>query len=189
MSYPGHSSDDPYRDPRAGTSGDPYGQATPYSQPNPYGDPYGNPAGYGPTGQPYGVPQGGQPYGGQPYVNQPYGGQPYANYGNPYGGAPGMDPSAPFGRDPMSGLPYSDKSKIVAGLLQIFLGTFGVGRFYLGDNQTGGIQLGLTILGWITVVFIVGLFILMGVGLWALIDGIMMLTGSVRDRNGLPLRS
>ncbi|MYR08823.1 NINE protein [Gordonia sp. SID5947] len=137
-----------------------------------------------PPHDPYsqGAHQQANPYGAE---QSPYGPQAYGPYGAAY---PGMDPWAPYGRDPMSGLPFSDKSKIVAGLLQIFLGGFGVGRFYLGDNQTGAIQLGLTIVGWITVVFIVGLFILLGVGIWALVDGIMMLTGSVRDKNGLPLR-
>ena len=47
----------------------------------------------------------------------------------PYGGAAqGVDPS---------GQPLSDKSKLVAGLLQIFLGGFGVGRFYLGYTNIG----------------------------------------------------
>lgn len=81
------------------------------------------------------------------------------------------DPEAPYGRDPL-GRPYSDKSKIVAGLLQLFLGTFGVGRFYLGDT---GLALGQ-------------LFTCGGLGIWALIDGIMLLAGSPVDRYGRPLQ-
>ncbi len=44
------------------------------------------------------------------------------------------DPAAPFGRQPMTGEPYSDKSKIVAGLLQLLglFGIVGIGRMYLG---------------------------------------------------------
>ncbi|MGX1271933.1 hypothetical protein RKD18_005127 [Streptomyces phaeoluteigriseus] len=41
-------------------------------------------------------------------------------------------PEAPYGVDPM-GRPYSDKSKIVAGILQLFLGYLGIGRFYVGS--------------------------------------------------------
>jgi hypothetical protein len=35
-----------------------------------------------------------------------------------------MDPAAPFGRHPLTGEPLSDKSKVVAGLLQL-LGLLG----------------------------------------------------------------
>jgi TM2 domain-containing membrane protein YozV len=60
----------------------------------------------------------------------------------------------------------------VAGLLQIFVGVFGVGRFYLGYNGVAVAQL-LTC---------------GGLGVWALIDGILILTGKVRDPQGRPLR-
>jgi TM2 domain-containing membrane protein YozV len=84
--------------------------------------------------------------------------------------------NAPYGIDPVTGMPYSDKSKMVAGLLQIFLGSFGVGRFYLGYTGIGILQLCAV---WLTC----GL-----AGLWPLIDGIMMLTGKVPDAQGRPLR-
>jgi TM2 domain-containing membrane protein YozV len=80
---------------------------------------------------------------------------------------------APFGIEPMTGLPYSDKSRVVAGLLQIFLGTFGVGRFYTGHTGIAVLQL---------------LFSWLSCGIWPLIDGIMMLTGRVTDSQGRPLR-
>jgi TM2 domain-containing membrane protein YozV len=89
----------------------------------------------------------------------------------PYG-APGVDPQAPYGRDPVTGEPLSDKSKMTAGLLQLFLGGFGVGRFYMGDT---GIAVGQ-------------LLTCGGLGIWALIDAIMILTGKVRDNQGRPLR-
>ena len=50
----------------------------------------------------------------------------------PYPEPPRPHPQAPFGVDPLTGLPYSDKSQVVAGLLQIFLNGFAVGRFYTG---------------------------------------------------------
>lgn len=68
------------------------------------------------------------------------------------------------------------KSRLVAGLLQIFLGGFGVGRFYLGYGGIGAAQLLLT------------LFVC-GVGaIWGLIDGIIILCGGVKtDARGVPL--
>ena len=91
----------------------------------PEGPPWGaggqpNPA---PPGQPYpGQPYPGQPGGGQPYPGQPGVGQP--GIGQTYPGQPGFgqatDPAAPYGRHPVTGEPYSDKQKIVAGLLEIF---------------------------------------------------------------------
>jgi hypothetical protein len=119
-----------------------------------------------PEGPPWGAP--GQPYPpaapGQPYPGQPYPGQPG------FGQVP--DPAAPFGRHPVTGEPFSDKQKIVAGLLEIFLGGFGAGRWYLGDTGIALAQL----------------FTCGGLGVWALIDGIMMLMGNVRDKQGRPLR-
>ena len=154
----------------------------PYGQSN---DPYAQQGYQGQYGQ---QPYGQQPYGQQAYGQQPYPGQPQPAFQFQYGQVAGADPSAPYGRDPMTGEPLSDKSKLAAGLLQIFLGQFGVGRFYLGDNKTAIIQLSLTIVGYILAIVIVGIFIILGVAIWALIDGIMMLTGSVRDQYGRPLR-
>lgn len=87
-----------------------------------------------------------------------------------------MVPHAPYGLDPITGLPYSDKSKMVAGLLNIllsFVGLCGVGRFYTGHIGLGVAQL---LLGWATC------------GVWPIIDGILMLMGRINDSNGRPLR-
>ncbi len=71
----------------------------------------------------------------------------YAGYTPPGlpAGAYGVSSQAPYGLHPVTGIPYSDKSKIVAGLLQIFL-PFGIGRFYIGDTKIGVIQLIVTVL-------------------------------------------
>lgn len=72
------------------------------------------------------------------------------------------------------------KSKIAAGLLGIFLGSFGVHNFYLGYTGKAVGQLLLTLVGWI----------LCGIGpiaaaIWGLVEGILILTGSInRDANG-----
>lgn len=165
-------------DPNAGYAAPPSpGAPEGYQSPQGYDaqQQYGTPPQYG-SAQ-YGAPQYGAPQYGAPQYGAP------AGYGYP--GAP--DPTAPYGRDPATGEPLSDKSKLVAGLLQIFLGSLGVGRFYIGDNTIGGIQLGLTIIGYITAIFLIGFVLIFGVAIWALVDGIMMLTGSVRDKNGLKL--
>src|ERR1039457_746901 len=100
------------------------------------GPPEGPP--WGAPGQPYPPAAPGQPAPGQPYPGQPSPGQPYP--GQP-GFGPVPDPAAPFGRHPVTGEPFSDKQKIVAGLLEIFLGGFGAGRWYLGDTGIALAQL------------------------------------------------
>lgn len=121
---------------------------------------------YGPPPPPY---AGGQ-YGGPQYGGPQYGGPQYA-------GGPGyLDPMALYGRHPVTGEPFSDKQKLTAGLLGILLGAFGAGRFYLDQPGMAVAQIAVT---WLTC----------GIGgIGPLIDGIMMLTGSVRDQHGRPLR-
>lgn len=128
-------------------------------------------------------------YGGQASVqnlHQSGQGPSYYAYGPGYP-APAVD--APFGRDPMTGEPLSDKSKVTAGVLQIFLGGFGAGRFYIGSNGVAVSQLVLLVLGWVTAVLGVGVLVLMGLGVWVIVDGIMMLVGNVRDSSGRRLRN
>jgi hypothetical protein len=75
------------------------------------------------------------------------------------------------------GQPLSDKSKLVAGLLQLFLGGFGIGRFYLGYSNIGVIQIVVTVLT-------------CGIGsLWGLIDAILIMSGNVPDSDGRTLRA
>ncbi|MEU9264121.1 TM2 domain-containing protein [Streptomyces sp. NPDC048251] len=159
-------------------------QQPPQSPPPGYGYPAGAPgapggpqdAGPGQPGPgPYGYPQAGQPHPG--YAHPGYPGPGYPGPGYPAGGyiPPGTftgDPQAPYGYDLM-GRPYSEKSKIVAGVLQLTLGSFGVGRFYMGDVGIGLAQL----------------FTCGGLGIWALIDGIILLVSDDKtDSNGRILR-
>ena len=101
-------------------------------------------------------------------------GQPPAPYGfNPV--AP-FNPGAPYGVDPYTGMPFSDKSKLVAGLLQILV-PLGIGRMYMGHTGVGVAQLLVTI-------FTCGLG-----SIWPFIDGIVILVGSnVRDGQGRPMK-
>ena len=71
---------------------------------------------------------------------------------------------------------YPQKSRIVAGLLQIFFGGFGIGRFYLGYN---GIAMGQL---FTFPIFFIG-------GIWGFIDGVLILCGQVeQDASGIPLK-
>jgi TM2 domain-containing membrane protein YozV len=89
------------------------------------------------------------------------------------------DPSAPYGRHPLTGEPLSEKSKVVAGLLQLLglFGLVGIGRIYLGYTGLGIAQL------------LVGL-VTCGIGaiIWGIIDAVLILGDKVRDPQGRPLR-
>ena len=81
------------------------------------------------------------------------------------------------------------KSKIVAGLLGIFLGCFGAHNFYLGFTQKAVIQLICTIVGFVLCCIGIGVRIVLGIEIWGLVEGIMILTGSVnKDAKGIPLK-
>jgi TM2 domain-containing membrane protein YozV len=117
-----------------------------------------------------------------------YPGQPSHQYAGYPGPGYALDPSAPYGRDPVTGMPLSDKSAAAAGCLQLFFGVFGVGRFYIGSNSIAIAQLCLGLFGFFFSFLLVGLPVLLGVAIWAFVDAIMMFTGSVRDGNGRKLR-
>lgn len=126
-------------------------------------------------GQPY--PQQGYPQPGQPYQQPGYPGPgqayPQPGYGpGPY--APGPYAPGPYGQ------PYLEqKSRLAAGLLGIFLGGFGIHRFYLGHIGIGIVQLVLSL-------------VTFGIAsLWGFIEGIMILCGAQifrTDARGVPLK-
>lgn len=68
------------------------------------------------------------------------------------------------------------KSKLTAGLLGIFLGGLGIHNFYLGYTGKAIAQIVLSFC--------------FGIGaIWGLIEGIMILTGSInKDAKGVPLK-
>ena len=88
------------------------------------------------------------------------------------GGAP-MAPGTGY----MGGGMESDKSKMAAGLLGVFLGAWGVHRFYLGYTGIGIAQIAVTI-------------VTCGIGgIWGFIEGILILTGSMNtDAQGRILK-
>jgi TM2 domain-containing membrane protein YozV len=75
------------------------------------------------------------------------------------------------------------KSKLAAGLLGIFLGWLGIHRFYLGYTGIAVAQLVLGLAG----IFTCGITTI-AASIWGLVEGIMILTGSIsKDAQGLPL--
>ena len=90
----------------------------------------------------------------------------------------GPQHGAPYGVDPRTGRPYSDKQKMVVGVLQllpIVIGFGGIGRLYAGHTGTGIAQLLLSCVA-------IG-------SIWSIIDGILiMVSDDGVDGNGLPLR-
>lgn len=67
---------------------------------------------------------------------------------------------------------FSDKEWLIALLISFFLGALGIDRFYLGYTGLG----------------ILKLVTFGGLGLWALIDFILIAVDNMRDSNGLALR-
>ncbi|WOH19066.1 Ltp family lipoprotein [Paenarthrobacter sp. GOM3] len=67
--------------------------------------------------------------------------------------------------------PHGNKSFLVTWLLSLLLGVFGVDRFYLGKVGTG----------------ILKLITFGGLGLWALVDLILILVNHTRDKRGFAL--
>lgn len=92
---------------------------------------------------------------------------------------PNQQYQPPYGQPPYGQPPYGQpqKSKLVAGLLGIFLGGFGVHNFYLGFTTRAVIQIVVSL-------------VTCGIGAWwGIIEGILILCGryTTVDANGVPL--
>ena len=73
----------------------------------------------------------------------------------------------------VSAVDASDKGFVPALLLCFFFGFLGVHRFYVGKIGTGILQL----------------ITLGGLGIWALIDLILIAVGSFTDKQGRPIKA
>jgi hypothetical protein len=116
------------------------------------------------------------PYGGQPGPQPPYGGQPGPQ--PPYGGQPGPQPPYPQQYPAYPGA--AQKSKVVAGILGILLGSLGIHSFYLGRTGRGIAQIVVTV-------------VTLGLGgIWGFVEGILILLSKPgsswhQDANGVEL--
>ena len=73
------------------------------------------------------------------------------------------------------------KSKTAAGLLAIFIGSFGVHNFYLGYTGKALAQLLMTVLS-------CGILAIVS-SIWAIVEGVQILTGGIAvDAAGIPLK-
>lgn len=89
---------------------------------------------------------------------------------------------AAIGRPVVAG---EQKSKMVAGLLAIFIGSLGIHNFYLGFTKKAVIQLLLCLVGGIVTCGIASL----AAEIWAIVDAVYIFTGKIdADANGVPLK-
>ena len=148
---------------------------------------------------PYASQQPAQPFYGQPTYGQPdytqssqppyYQQQAQPRYEQPSYNQPPIYAQQAYyqAAQQQPGYGYAQKSKIVAGLLGLFLGTLGIHNFYLGYTGKAVAQLLLTLIGWI---ILVGPIIS---GIWALIEAVLILCSSYgsswhRDGRGQELQ-
>jgi TM2 domain-containing membrane protein YozV len=129
------------------------------------------------------------------YLPQPYQPQPYQQPPFPPSGQPPFPPSY---QHPYAPQPYAQptvivmpKSRFVAAVLAFFFGCFGVHNFYLGYTGTAVAQLVLGIFGSLTAFLFIGIFILVPLWIWAIVELILFLVAKdgrySRSANGVPL--
>lgn len=72
--------------------------------------------------------------------------------------------------EPAQATPYR-RNYFIALVLSIFVGEFGIDRFYLGKIGTGFLKL----------------ITLGGLGIWWIIDIVLIATGEMKDKHGQPV--
>ena len=89
--------------------------------------------------------------------------------------------------------------KTTGGLLQLFFGMFGVGRFYIGSSDIGTAQVLTYVVGWLIFAMpwifgmspywmVVGWLVFFGLSIWLIIDTIVIFTGKAKDSQGRAVR-
>ena len=155
-------------DPTAGPYGQPAGQPNAYGQQGGYGQP-AYAGGYAPPTGPFYVSHMGQEYG--PLDVNQLAGMVQAGQLKPEGMLRSGANQTWFAAREVPGL-FSEKEWLTTVLLSFFLGSLGVDRFFLGYTGLG----------------IAKLLTCGGLGVWSLIDFILILLRKVPDSDGRPLR-
>ena len=83
----------------------------------------------------------------------------------------------------------SPKSRLATTLLAFFLGSLGAHRFYIGKTGTAVTMLVLTVVGIITAFVVIGFVFLAVTGIWAFIDFIIAVAGSMKDNEGKAIKN
>ena len=83
-------------------------------------------------------------------------------------------------------LGYTQRSKLAAGLLGIFLGGLGIHNFYLGFQNRALVQLLVSLIGGLLTCGIAAF----AMAIWGLVEGTLILTDRIQtDAQGYPLKS
>ncbi|WP_146069636.1 TM2 domain-containing protein [Arthrobacter sp. B0490] len=117
-------------------------------------------------------------YGQAPHAQSPPTERGYNQDGYPQGGYPQGGYGQPY---------VPQKSRVIAGVLGILVGSLGIHRFYLGYTTIGVVLILLSTVG---VFFTFGLSAI-AAGIWGLVEGILILVGSGQfrtDAHGVPLK-
>lgn len=83
------------------------------------------------------------------------------------------------------------KSKLVAGLLAIFLGSYGIHNFYLGYKQKATIQCAVSAICTVLACCTFGITAIgvLAMEIWGFVEGIMIFAGKIdKDGYGVPLK-
>ena len=73
-------------------------------------------------------------------------------------------------------IPNESSKRVVAGILAILLGQFGIHKFILGYTKEGMLLLGLTFLSYLLMCLIIGVFLVFIPIIIGVIEGIIYLT-------------
>lgn len=82
----------------------------------------------------------------------------------------------------------NSKSLALTLVLWFFLGSLGAHRFYLGHNKSAAVMLILVIIGWLTAALAIGFVFLLAVGIWLIVDLILILTKKLVPADGSELK-
>lgn len=81
-----------------------------------------------------------------------------------------------------------EKSKLVAGLLALLVGHFGIHFFYLGDSKKGVTRIILTAISFLASIIGIGLIGLFVIGIFCIVEAVKIFQGKIKDADGNDLK-